>query len=110
MDLRALINRVRAGDHEAFAALVQRYQGIAFGYAVALLGDFHTAQDVVQEAFVIAYYRRWCDQYSSPPIIVQLIYCRRYATFVARRGSLMRPCASQVASARANWARRRLRW
>ncbi|HEX2032711.1 MAG TPA: sigma-70 family RNA polymerase sigma factor [Chloroflexota bacterium] len=40
---------------EAFGELVQRYQDLAYGYAYALLGDYHLAQDAAQEAFLTAY-------------------------------------------------------
>src|SRR5205823_4230434 len=32
------------------------YQNLAFGCALSLLGDFHLAEDVTQEAFVTAYF------------------------------------------------------
>ena len=44
-----------AGRQEAFGALVERYQDAAYGYAYALLGDRHLAQDATQEAWVSAY-------------------------------------------------------
>lgn len=56
MDLLTLIPAVQRGDHIAFTELVHAYQDMAFGYAVAVVGDFHVAQDVVQEAFIIAYF------------------------------------------------------
>jgi RNA polymerase sigma factor (sigma-70 family) len=40
---------------DAFGALVARYQDMAYGYAYALLGDPHLAQDATQEAFLAAY-------------------------------------------------------
>jgi RNA polymerase sigma-70 factor (ECF subfamily) len=51
------IDRAIAGDKAAFRALVTRYQNLAHGYAFALVGDFHKAQDVAQEAFLVAYQR-----------------------------------------------------
>ena len=45
----------RDGDDESFAAIVRAFQDMAFGYAYALLGDFHLAEDAAQEAFVEAY-------------------------------------------------------
>lgn len=39
----------------AFAALVNRYQGMVYRVALSILGDADLAQDVVQEAFVAAY-------------------------------------------------------
>src|SRR5947207_14587090 len=50
------IERVRGGDAAAFAELTRRYQNLAFGCALSLLGDFHLAEDVTQEAFVTAYF------------------------------------------------------
>jgi RNA polymerase sigma factor (sigma-70 family) len=50
------IDRAMQGDVAAFTDLVGRYQGMAFGYALALLRDFHLAQDATQEAFVAAYF------------------------------------------------------
>lgn len=53
--LIALIQRAQAGDREAFGAIVQRFQDMAVGYAYALLGDFHLAEDAAQEAFIQAF-------------------------------------------------------
>ncbi len=56
MDLEALIGRVRHGDLDAFAEVTRRFQHMAFGYSVALLRDLQQAEDVVQEAFVAAWF------------------------------------------------------
>ena len=45
----------RRGEQDAFTALVTSHQNLALGYAFSLLGEFHRAQDVVQEAFVIVH-------------------------------------------------------
>jgi RNA polymerase sigma factor (sigma-70 family) len=55
MDLEPLVLRAAQGDVKAFVALMQRFQNFAFGSALALVGDFHRAEDVVQEAFVAAW-------------------------------------------------------
>jgi RNA polymerase sigma factor (sigma-70 family) len=55
MDLEQLVRRAAQGDVKAFVALTQRFQHFAFGSALALVGDFHQAEDVVQEAFVAAW-------------------------------------------------------
>lgn len=52
----ALIERARAGDAEAFAALTRRYAHMAWSHAFSLLGDFHLAEDAAQEAFIAAYF------------------------------------------------------
>jgi len=56
MDLEPLIRRAKQGDLEAFGEVVRRFQHMAFGYAVALLRDLQQAEDVVQEAFVAAWF------------------------------------------------------
>ncbi len=53
--LIALIQRAQAGDREAFGAIVQCFQDMAVGYAYAILGDFHLAEDAAQEAFLQAF-------------------------------------------------------
>lgn len=44
----------QAGDPRAYGRLVGRFSGFAVGYATALLGDRHAAEDVAQEAFLAA--------------------------------------------------------
>ena len=56
MDVERLIRRAQQGDLEAFAEVTRRFQHMAFGYAVALLRDLQQAEDVVQEAFVAAWF------------------------------------------------------
>ena len=43
------------GDLDAYGIIVQRFQGMAIGYAYAVLGDYHLAEDAAQEAFLEAY-------------------------------------------------------
>ena len=52
-----LVARVREGDHEAFAALVDRHKRQVYGLAYRMLGDRSDAEDAAQEAFVRAYTR-----------------------------------------------------
>jgi len=54
-EICSLINKARSGDLEAFGELVRRFQDMAYGCAYAVLGDFHLAEDVAQEAFLEAY-------------------------------------------------------
>ena len=54
-ELDFLIIRAQAGDLDAFGTIVLRFQDMAVGYAYSILGDFHLAQDAVQEAFIEAY-------------------------------------------------------
>lgn len=50
-----LVHRALEGDRDAMRLLVERVQQPLYGYALAILGDHHEAQDVVQQALVAAY-------------------------------------------------------
>ncbi len=49
-----LVRRALKGRTEAFAALVARYLRAAYAVALARTGDPHDAEDVAQDAFVLA--------------------------------------------------------
>jgi RNA polymerase sigma factor (sigma-70 family) len=51
-ELRTLVADAQQGDLAACAEIVRRFQAMAYGYARALLGDFHLAEDAAQEAFI----------------------------------------------------------
>lgn len=50
-----LMIRVRAGDDEAFAAIVDRYKDSLVRYLTRLTGSYDRAEEVAQEAFVRLY-------------------------------------------------------
>jgi RNA polymerase sigma-70 factor (ECF subfamily) len=50
-----LVRAVLDGDKQAFAMLVKRYERPVRAVALDVLGDYHSAVDVSQEAFVSAY-------------------------------------------------------
>ncbi len=52
---QALIERVQAGDKQAFDLLVKKYQQRILALISRMLSDSHEVQDVAQEAFVKAY-------------------------------------------------------
>ena len=52
-----LVRASLAGDEGAFRDLMERYKRRAFGVALGIVGDADDAQDVVQDAFVKAYYK-----------------------------------------------------
>src|SRR5580704_9565280 len=54
-DLEDLVRNAAKGDLTAFVELTRRFQHFAFGSALSLLGDFHQAEDTVQEAFMAAW-------------------------------------------------------
>ena len=48
----ALMSRVKAGDNDALAVLVRRYEQPLFNYACKMLGNRSDAEDVFQETFL----------------------------------------------------------
>lgn len=54
-DDRTIVDRVRAGEREAFAEIVARYRRPIFNMVLRLVGDYDDAVEVTQMAFVAAY-------------------------------------------------------
>lgn len=52
-----LVSRAKGGDSTAFSALVQTYILRAYRIAFVMVGDHHEAEDVVQDAFLMALQR-----------------------------------------------------
>jgi RNA polymerase sigma-70 factor (ECF subfamily) len=52
-----LVNAVSNGEKQAFALLVERYERPVRAVALDVLGDYHSAADVSQDAFLKAYDR-----------------------------------------------------
>jgi len=50
-----LVNAVLDGKKQAFAVLVKRYERVVRAVALDILGDYHSATDASQDAFVKAY-------------------------------------------------------
>jgi RNA polymerase sigma-70 factor, ECF subfamily len=55
IDERQVVADVLAGDRDAFRLLVERESRQVVAVCARILGDRHEAEDVAQEAFVIAY-------------------------------------------------------
>src|SRR5262245_35550244 len=81
MDLEDLVQRARQRDVAAFVELTRRFQQFAFGSALAMVGDFQRAEDVVQEAFLAAW--------SSLPTLTEPV------AFPAWLRAIVRHCASR---------------
>ena len=56
MDLEGLTRQAKQGDLEAFSELTRRFQHMAFGYALSFVRALQDAEDIVQEAFVAAWF------------------------------------------------------
>jgi len=50
-----LVNAVLGGNRQAFGVLAERYERPVRAIALDILGDYHLASDVSQDAFVTAY-------------------------------------------------------
>ncbi|WP_235885407.1 RNA polymerase sigma factor [Paenibacillus cymbidii] len=50
-----LVERARAGNHEAFDELVRKHRAAALGVANRMVRDIHLAEDVVQDALIRAF-------------------------------------------------------
>jgi RNA polymerase sigma-70 factor (ECF subfamily) len=59
-----LVTQTRAGDADAYGALVARYQGHVYGLAYSLVENWAEAQDIAQETFIRAYLN--LDQLQDP--------------------------------------------
>ncbi len=85
----SVIERCRAGDTAAFDQLVLRYQDQAFAVALRMLGDYHEATDVAQEAFVRAYqglaHFRAEAKFSTWLLAIVMNLCRNRRRWWARR-------------------------
>jgi RNA polymerase sigma-70 factor (ECF subfamily) len=55
MNEAALIQEAQSGNLEAFNRLVLAYQDLVYGQAYRMMGEAHSAEDAVQEAFISAY-------------------------------------------------------
>jgi RNA polymerase sigma-70 factor (ECF subfamily) len=76
----ALMQRVAAGDRQAFGRLVERHRDRMVGYLVRLTGDPDRAEDLAQEAFVRLYHS--AARYTAQGHLVAYLY--RIATNLLR--------------------------
>lgn len=60
---RALVDAARAGDHDAFRQLFERYHRRAFSLAYGMLHNTDDALDIVQEGFIKAH--RYLDKFQG---------------------------------------------
>jgi RNA polymerase sigma factor (sigma-70 family) len=88
----ALIERARQGDADAYAALVERYQELAFRTAYVVVGDAAEAEDAAQEAFINAFsaLRRFRPGSPFRPWMLRIVAnaARNRRKAMARRGHL----------------------
>lgn len=94
--LKTLVARTLAQDLDAYGEIVRRFQYLAYGYAFALLGDAHLAEDMAQEAFLEAYQNlAKLDQPDAFPGWLRKIVLKRCDRLIR----LMRPRTSPLETA-----------
>ena len=87
----ALIAGLAAGDRDAAAVLVRRYQRRVFGLALSVLGDAGMAEDVAQEAFVRAWRHAEAFDPGRGSVTGWLLTITRNLAIDARRAQRSRP-------------------
>lgn len=87
-DVSHLVESAQAGDSEACAALVQRFQGMAYATAYRYVRDHHLAQDLVQEAIIEAclHLSQLKDPSAFPGWFRQIVF--RQCTRVLRQANM----------------------
>lgn len=53
---RKLIDKIKAGNAGLYEKLVAKYEKPLFNFVLQMVGNYHTAQDITQEAFIKAYH------------------------------------------------------
>jgi RNA polymerase sigma factor (sigma-70 family) len=91
-ELSELVEAAQSGDGEAYDALIQRFQQMAFATAYRYLGDHHRVQDVVQEAALEAFVhlQELREPTAFPGWFRQIVF--RQCTRVLRQATV--PCIS----------------
>lgn len=87
-ELSQLVEAAQAGDSEAYAALVQRFQGMAYTIASRYVKDHHLAQDIVQDAIIEAFLHlpQLKEPSAFPGWFRQIVF--RQCTRLLRQGTL----------------------
>ena len=91
-ELSELVEAAQSGDGEAFDALIQRFQQMAYATAYRYMGDHHRVQDVVQEAALEAFVhlQELREPTAFPGWFRQIVF--RQCTRVLRQATV--PCIS----------------
>jgi len=91
-ELSELVEAAQSGDGEAYDALIQRFQQMAYATAYRYLGDHHRVQDVVQEAALEAFVhlQELKEPTAFPGWFRQIVF--RQCTRVLRQATV--PCIS----------------
>ena len=67
-----LIQRILTGDEAAFVSLIRKYQKQVHGHALRKIGDFHFAEDIMQETFLAVYQK--LETLEEPTLFPKWLY------------------------------------
>jgi RNA polymerase sigma-70 factor (ECF subfamily) len=81
-----LVEQVRAGDTAAFGELVERHRGAVYRAALAALGNDADAEDIAQEALVLAFRR--IDQFRGDASVKTWMVAIAWRLALSRRRRL----------------------
>lgn len=98
-DDEALVLRALVGDLQAFDELVRRYRGAVLAVAQGVTGSYDRAQDVAQDAFLLAF--RKLPQLDDPARFSSWLYAitRHRATRFSMRESRSEPTEAETLDA-----------
>ena len=89
-----LIHRTLDGDDSAFAELVEKYQKQVHTLVWRKIGDFHIAEEITQDTFLIAFQKlatlKRSQSFSSWLYVIATSLCRMWLRKKYRRAQLMR--------------------
>ena len=68
----ALIQRILAGDEDAFASLIRKYQQQVHAHVLQKIDDFQIAEDIVQETFLQVYQK--LETLEDPKLFPKWLY------------------------------------
>ena len=96
-----LVRRARAGDLDAWSALVTEFQDVAAGLAAGWSGDWTVAEDVAQDAFVSAFLHLddLADPQAFPAWFKQVVHSATTRRLRGERRTSARPAADDPIAA-----------
>lgn len=93
VDIADLVRKAQHGDPAAYGVVAEEVRPAALGYAYSLLGDYHLAEDTVQDALIGAYHdlNRLRDSAAFPGWFRRIVFmrCTRVLRDRSRRRLLM---------------------
>jgi RNA polymerase sigma factor (sigma-70 family) len=102
LDEHEYIQKVRNGDHGAYAVLVDAYKVLAYSIALKILGNEEEAQDAAQEGFIKAYQQ--LHQFEGKAKFSTWLYTIVYRTALARKKEMRMKTEPLTEKLRANFA------